>query len=86
MDELEKRKAKLNAEFDETLDHLRREKIWLMCGERNGVEMTDVGWIEYNRKATLFKESVKRRDEIERLNYIIKQQKAIDRVHKPGSI
>lgn len=84
MNELEKRKERLNREFDETLDHLRREKIWLTCGTRNGVTGMDEEWKEFNRKAERYKEAVKLRDEMERTNYIRKGQDAIDRANKHG--
>jgi hypothetical protein len=59
MNELEKRKERLNREFDETLDHLRREKIWLNCG----VTEVDEKWKEFDRKVERFKEVVRLRDE-----------------------
>lgn len=79
-----KRKERLNREFDETLDHLRREKIWLACDARNGMTEMDEKWKEFNRKAERFKEVVRLRDQFKRTDYIRKGQEAIDRANKHG--
>jgi hypothetical protein len=80
MNELEKRKAKLNAEFDETLDHLRREKIWLNCA---GME-TNEKWKEFDKRVERFKEVVRLRDQYERTLYIRKGQEALEKINKHG--
>lgn len=80
MNELEKRKERLNREFDETLDHLRREKIWLTCAGRSGAAEVDEEWKEFDRRVERFKEVVRLRDQFERANYIRKGQEAIEKM------
>jgi hypothetical protein len=84
MNELEKRKERLNREFDETLDHLRREKIWLTCAGRSGAAEVDEEWKEFDRRVERFKEVVRLRDHYERMTFIRKGQEAIDRANKHG--